>query len=137
MTALAITAANVVAGSDAVVEYGIAGVAVTAGQAVYLDEASTGKYLLADTNSATAAARKARGVALNNAAANQPLVIQKGGQITIGATLTAGIVYYLGGTPGAIVPVADLTTGDYPCVIGQASSTTVLVIGIQATGAVL
>lgn len=137
MTALSITAANVLAGTGAVIEYGTAGAAVTAGQAVYLDEAVTGKYQLADTNSATAAARKARGIALHAAASGQPLAILKSGSITIGATVTPGVAYYLGGTAGAIVPVGDLTTGDYPCLIGMATSATAINVGIQSPGAAL
>jgi hypothetical protein len=49
------------------------------------------------------------------------VVVQTGGQITIGATVTAGTVYYLSGTAGGIRPAADNTTGDYPQVIGMAS----------------
>lgn len=137
MAALTITAASVIAGAGAVIEYGIAGAAVTAGQAVYLDEATTGKYQLADDNAATADARKARGIALNGASTGQPLAIQKGGPITIGATLTPGTAYYLGATPGSIVPVGDLTTGDYPCLLGLAASTTVLNLNIQSAGVAL
>ncbi|MER9170917.1 hypothetical protein NKI12_26900 [Mesorhizobium australicum] len=57
--------------------------------------------------------------------------------ITIGATLVAGVAYYLGGTPGSIVPVADLTTGDHPCMLGMAVNTTDLYIDIQAPDAAL
>lgn len=137
MTALAITAANVVAQTGAVIEHGTAGVAVTAGQPVYLDEVTTGKYLLADDNSATAAARVARGIALHAAAANQPLAIAKEGDVNLGATLTPGVAYYLGAAAGAIVPVADLTTGDYPCVLGIAKSASIFSIKIQAAGVAL
>lgn len=122
---LTVTAASVVAGSDAVTKAGTAGEALTAGQPVYLS-ATTNKWLKADCNSATAAARVASGIALNGGAANQPVVVQTGGTITIGATLTAGVAYYLSGTAGGIRPVADNTTGDYPQVIGIATSTTVL-----------
>jgi hypothetical protein len=136
MTALSITAASVIAGSGAVLEHGTAGATVTAGQPVYVDD-TTGKYLLADTNSATAAARKARGIALHASLNGQPLTIQKAGKVAIGATVVPGVVYYLGGAAGAIVPVADLTTGDYPCTIGQASSATELVLNFNSTGAAL
>jgi hypothetical protein len=130
MSDLSVTAANVVPSGNATVERGTAGATITAGQVVYKDP-TTGKYLLADNNSATAAARQARGIALNGASNGQPLSIQMGGDITIGATLTAGVAYYLSGTAGGICPVADLTTGMYPCLLGMAKSTTVLSIGIE------
>jgi hypothetical protein len=56
------------------------------------------------------------------------------GPVTIGATLTAGVAYYLSGTPGGIRPVADNTTGDYPVILGIATSTTVLNVKIQEAG---
>jgi hypothetical protein len=133
MTALSITAANVVAGSNATRDTGTAGEAITAGQAIYLASA-TNKWMLADTNSATAEARVAKGIALNSAALNQPVVILKDGDITIGATVTKGVGYYLGGTAGTIVPVADLTTGDYTCFLGIAKSTSVIAVKIQSAG---
>lgn len=51
--------------------------------------------------------------------------------MTIGATMTAGVAYYLSDEPGGICPVADLTTGDYPCIIGLAISATVLRLSIE------
>lgn len=133
MAAISITAANVVAGSNATRDTGIAGEAITAGQAVYL-AAATNRWMLADTNSATAEARVAKGVALNGAAINQPVAVIKEGDLTVNAVLTKGVGYYLGGAPGAIVPVADLTTGDYTCFLGIAKSTTVLAIKVQSAG---
>jgi hypothetical protein len=130
MADLTITAANVVAGSNASKESGTAGEAITAGQAVYKDS-TTGKYMKADSNSATAEARQARGIALHAASNNQPLTIQKGGDITIGATLTAGVAYYLSDTAGGICPVADVGSGEYVCLLGIAKSASVLAIGIQ------
>jgi hypothetical protein len=43
--------------------------------------------MLADSDSATAEARKPTGIALNGAALNQPLAVQKSGDITAGGTL--------------------------------------------------
>lgn len=133
MADLTITAANVLKGANAVEEPGYAGETVTAGQPVYLDP-TTRLYMKADNNSAVAAARLPRGIALNGASANQPLVIQRSGDITIGATLTAGTAYYLSDTPGGICPVADVGSGEYPCLIGIAKSTTVLGLGINYSG---
>ncbi|MER9188651.1 hypothetical protein [Mesorhizobium australicum] len=135
MTDIAITAANVVAGANAVIENGYASAAITAGQVVYRD--ASAKYNLADTDSATALVRKPRGIALNGAAVGQPVAVQKSGDITIGATVTKGVAYYLSGTPGGICPVADVAAGDYPAVIGIATSASVLSINIVAPDAIL
>ena len=132
MADLSITAASVLAASGAVTETGAAGEAVTAGQALY-KKAADGKWYKADCNAASAEARVAAAIALEAAGANQPVVVQKGGSITIGAALSEGIVYYLSGTPGGIRPVADNTTGDYPQVIGLATSTTVLKLNFSLT----
>jgi hypothetical protein len=132
MADLSITAANVVAGSDAVRESGTAGATITAGQAVYLDTTDM-KYKLADSNGA-AALRVPNGIALHGAANNQPIVLQKDGDLTIGATMVAGVAYYLSDTPGGICPVADLASGEYPCIVGIAKSTSVLSVHIQPSG---
>jgi hypothetical protein len=135
MADLSITAANVVPGSDAVRESGTAGATVTAGQLVYLDTSDM-KFKLADSNGASAL-RVPNGIALNGASNGQPLSIQKGGDITIGATLTAGVAYYLSDTPGGICPVADLGSGEYPCIVGIAKSASVLSVNIQPSGVAL
>lgn len=130
MVDLVITAASVVKGSDARTVDGIAGETITAGMAVYL-AASTGKWMKADSNSATAEAREAIGIALTGSALNQPIAVQKSGQVTIGATIVAGTAYYLSDTPGGICPLADVGSGEYVCLLGIASSTTVLDLDIQ------
>lgn len=137
MTDLVITPTSVAAGTGAVIEHGTAGDTITAGQVVYLDEDGSGRYELADTDSAAADARRPRGIALNGASDGQPLAIVKSGPVTIGATVAAGVAYYLSGTPGGICPVADLAPGDYTAIIGMGISTTVLQVGIQAPNVVL
>ena len=136
MTDLSITAANVVADPSATRTTGQAGEAITAGKAVYLDP-TTKKWQLADSNSATAAAKRAGGIALNGAALNQPLDVCTAGLVTIGATLVAGSPYYLSETPGGIEPGADLGSGENVCQIGLATSTSVLNIQIQNPGVTL
>jgi hypothetical protein len=131
---LTVTAASVVPSSGSALETGTAGEALTGGQLVYR-KSSDGKWYKADCNSATAEVRVASALALTGSAAGQPVVVQRSGSVTIGATLTAGTVYYLSGTPGGIRPAADNTTGDYPQVVGIATSTTVLSLnfGLRAT----
>lgn len=133
MADLSITAANVLAGSGARSKLGTAGATITAGKSVYLDT-SDSKYKLADCDSATAAVRSPIGIALNGASDGQPLVVLEQGPITIGATMTAGIAYYLSPNAGGICPVADILTGDYPVILGIATSTTVLEVNIQEAG---
>jgi hypothetical protein len=132
MADLSITAASVVAQAGARRTAGTAGASVTAGQVVYLDTAA-GNYKLCDVNSATAAARVPAGLALHAAASGQPLTVHTGGPIVIGATLTAGTAYYASGTAGGIRPAADNTTGDFPALLGLATSTTVLNVDIQVS----
>jgi hypothetical protein len=133
MADISITAANVLAGSNARKENGTAGETITAGQFVYRDS-STGKYMKADADATTAAARTPRGVALNGASDGQPLQIARSGDVTIGGTLTAGVTYYLSNTPGGLCPVADVGTGEYFCTLGIAKSATVLALGINYSG---
>lgn len=137
MADIVITAASVVAGSGAKVTSGTAGATVTAGQVVYLDSATTGKWLLADSDAATAAARGQGanvGIALNGASDGQPIDVLTEGPITLGSVLTAGTAYYLSATPGGIAPLADLLTGDYVTLLGLATSTSVLQLDIQYSG---
>lgn len=136
MADLTVTAASVVKGSNSQNVTGVAGETITAGQVVYKD-ATTLKWLKADNDSATAAAKTAGGIALNGASLNQPLVVHTAGDITIGATLVAGSPYYLSSTAGGIMPAADLGTGDYVCLIGLAKSTTVLAVDISTPGVTL
>lgn len=136
MADLSVTAANVLPGANALLEHGTFGAAVTAGQVVYADP-TTGRYKLADANSATVAARVPRGIALNGGSDGQPGAIIKSGDLTAGATLIPGVAYYLSATPGGLCPVADLTTGYYPCVIGIAKSASVLAVGIEPSGVAL
>lgn len=136
MSDLSVTAASVVQGTGAGIDRTAnAGETITAGQAVY--KAATGKWMKADNNAGTAIARTPQGIALNGAALDQPLAVQKSGPITIGATLTAGVAYYLSGTAGGICPVGDLTTGMYPTILGIATSTTVLDVDIQLSNVAL
>ena len=136
MTDIVITPGSVIAGANAITESGTAGATITAGQAVYR-EAATNKYKLADNNDATPEVRLARGIALNGASNGQPLAVLKSGPVTIGGTMTPNVAYYLGDAPGGICPVGDLAGGEYPCLVGFATSATVLNVDVQAPGGAL
>jgi hypothetical protein len=134
MADVVITAASVVRGSGAVVETGVAGVAITAGQTVYKDTGDADKYKLADADGVSALIRNTHGIALNNSAANQPLTVLREGPVTIGGTLTPGLVYVQSNTPGGIMPAADLSAGEFTTVLGVALSASSLGVKIFASG---
>lgn len=133
MTALVVTAANVTPVTGAVTEQGRAGATVTAGQVVYKDS-TTQKYLLADADSATAAAREAWGIALNGASDGQPLTVLRSGDINIGATVTVGEIYVLDTGPGGIAPEGDLASTEYVVVVGVGITTGRLRVGFINSG---
>jgi len=135
MADITITAANVIAGSGSKRVSGTAGATITAGQAVYLDTADS-KYKLADADGAVGV-RSPAGIALNGASNGQPLAVLTSGPITIGGTVTAGVAYYLSPNPGGICPVADVLSGDYPTIMGIATTTAILNIKIQESGVAL
>lgn len=133
MADLTITAASVAASGATVIADCTAGATITAGQVVYL-ESSSNTVKLADSDSATPEVRSPYGIALNGGAAGQPIKVLREGLITIGATLTAGLAYYLSKTAGGICLVADIASGGYATVLGIATSTTVLKVQILESG---
>lgn len=136
MTDLVVVPASVLAGANAQRAAGTAGVAITAGQAIYLDPV-TNRYLLADNNAVDVNARKPTGIALNNAAPSQPINLLTSGDITIGAAVVAGTDYFLSGAPGAICPRADVVATMNVTLIGLAKSATVIAVDIQSSGVTL
>jgi len=129
MADISVTAASVVATGATQTETGKLGATVTAGQVVYKDPAD-GLLKLSDNDNASAAIRAAYGIALNGGATGQPATIARKGPVTFNAALTKGMVYCVSGTPGAICPLADVTTGDDTIILGVATSTTVLYLGV-------
>jgi hypothetical protein len=133
MTDLTITATNVIAQTGAQIRHGTAGTTITAGQMVY-KEASSGKYKLADSDSATQEIQETTGMALNGAGDGQPLAVLESGDVALGSVLTAGAPYYLSETAGGIQPAADLGDGEEINLIGLAKSATVLTVRITRPG---
>lgn len=110
---------------------------MTAGQAVYL-KASDGKWWKAKaTATEPGSTGVSFGIALNGGAANQPAHVQTGGSLTIGATVAAGVWYYLSTTYGGIAPVADLGSGNYVSTICYGISTSVVKVSPIASGVAL
>lgn len=118
MADLSITATQVVSGTDADFFLGTAGIAVTAGKCMYLDTVS-GTLLLADANGSIDSAA-ARGIALHEAAAGQPLKVQIAGSLTLGAGAAPVLstIYIASGTAGGIAPAADLASGWWTTILG-------------------
>lgn len=132
MTDLAITAAQVQPGTtDASFAQGTAGATITAGQTVYLDSSSgTYKPANATTSAATAAVV---GVALNGASSGQPLKIQVGGTLTLGAGAApaVGTVYCQSTNNGGIAPAVDLATGMRTSILGVGGAANTIILKIN------
>ena len=131
MPDLVITPSSVLAGQDAAFYQGVAGVAITAGQAVTLD-AATKQLTLADSNAAVGLA-SVKGIALHAASVGQPLRIQTNGMITLGGT-TVGMIYVLSGTPGGIAPAAELAVGMHTSIVGVGAASGALKLALVNSG---
>lgn len=138
MADISITAANVAVGTNPYFrkEYP-AGVTITAGQAVYLNASNA--WVPADSNASATGngITDTRGIALNGAAAGQPLsVLIEDADFTPGGALTNGATVYLSTTAGGITHDVP-TTGAYPVVLGVAKSTSKMNLRPVASGAVI
>ncbi len=131
MTDIVVTAASVNPGAGAVTKEGTAGVAITAGDAVY--KATNGEIELCQ-NDQTAVIAAAVGIAINDAAVGQPVKYQITGEMTFNAVLTAGQVYIVGAAAGAIAPESDAVATEYVTVLGVGLSTTSMKLGILQSG---
>lgn len=116
------------------VSYGTAGTTITAGQALYLD-AATSTLKLCDGD-LSAAAADCVGISLHGSLSGQPLQYQIDGTITIGATMTLGEPYFASATAGSIIPAADLASPNRTTIIGVATSTTVMTLKLYTSGVV-
>jgi hypothetical protein len=134
MADLTVTAGNVLWTSGGKIT-GIAGAAITAGQALYLDSATnTLKLAQADGTAAEAAVV---GVALHAAGSGQPVTYaDTGSVINIGATTAKTTTYLVSATAGGVCPQADIVTaGHYHSRVGYATGTTGgFVVDIKVTG---
>lgn len=140
MADLSVTAASVTLVSGSVAHV-TAGATVTAGQAV--SKRSDGQWDPANADgagSAEAAGSLGFGLALNGAAAGQPLTIQLTGEYDPGATAAAGAVYVLSAAAaGGIAPVADLVAidNDFVTIVGVGNSTGNIDLCLFASGSIV
>lgn len=107
---------------------GVLGGTVAAGMPVRL---SSGAFIAATDASLAGAA--VEGIALSGGATGQPFTYQKAGNINLGATLAVGKVYVLS-TAGAIAPVDDIAGSEFVTVLGIATTTALLKMGIVQSG---
>lgn len=124
------TAANVAVGASTtptrIVQYGES---VTQGMPLYLH--TDGKYYQADAND-TAAKAAVKAIALTPGASDAyglvalPSSVAGTSTVNLGATLTIGETYAVSATKGAIAPLSDIGSGEYPAIIGQATTTALL-----------
>lgn len=133
MAAISVTATSVVLVSGGPAEVGQAGAAITAGMPI-MQLSTDSKWYAADSNNT--ARLPATRVALNSASADQQVShVGPGAVIVMGATLTAGMTYVVGGgTAGDINPVADNTTGWYTQIYGIATTTGNMKISLFTAG---
>lgn len=133
MANLTITAANVGVGSSVRVRTVPVGEAITHAQPLYLH--TDNKYYRADAN-ASAAAAAATAISITSSSADGHVVVveTENALVNLGSTLVVGETYVVSATAGAICPIGDLTTGAYPCILGVATTSTLLKLNIFASG---
>lgn len=130
MAALTITTVRPTANTEyELVNYGAT---IAAGDALYRH--TDNEHLLADAD-ASALTKVVRGIAITEGVdGGQGLIATGGNIIFVGATMTAGVTYFLGPTAGDVVPYGDLSTGDYVVRLGTAKSATEIILSIEDTG---
>lgn len=133
MTDITITASNVTKGGSNTIGSGIAGAAVTAGQAVYKDSNDSNRLKPADAD--VEASAEAVGVALHGALTGQPLQFVEDGPCVLGSGVVAGTIYVVGTTAGAISTATSITSGDYVTVLGVGTATSTLELRLLVSGA--
>lgn len=132
MAALILTAANLDGTLTPAVDSGcLAGVALTAGQAVYKD-ANNRIQLCTITTLLTSSCI---GLVANTAvSADQPVMLWGNGVVvTSFPTLVIPVSYYVG-AGGGLIPIADLASTNYCTQVGYSFSTTSFMVDITITG---
>lgn len=128
MATYTFTSGQVVPGSAAL--GAIAGEAINAGELVYLDQ-SDGKARKAECDATVDKARVA-GIAVNSAAAGQPISYVAGGEVTVDAAAFTGpgLLLVLSPTLGKCMDVGDLVNAQYVTVIGWSTAANKLKVNL-------
>lgn len=123
MTELSITASQVSPSTGVKIENGTAGATIVAGDLIFLDPA-TNTYKLFDANLTAANTEQPR-IALNSAAAGQPVAATAQGTVTLGAAAAPvqGTPYFASGTAGKLCTAGDLVTGWKGVIVGFGGAT--------------
>ncbi len=136
MADLTITPADIkLAAGNSRYETSFASVALTAGDLIY-KVSSSDTWALAQCDGTTEeAGLNGLAICLSDAAADQPVVLLRGGDLDGGFTVVVGTVYVVSDTAGKIMPIADLTTTDeYLSIVGYGTSANTLSLAISITG---
>ncbi len=130
---ITVTAASVLGAANQQISDETAGATITAGQVVYRDSTSSNQVKPAQATTLAKAAL--RGIALNNAAAGQPVKVQTGGDINPGGTVVVGQIYVVAAdAAGGIAPYADLASTNYVTIVGIGTTATNITLSIKAGG---
>ena len=125
------TAANVLGNTGSPTAPKICGATIEAGNVLYEDGTNGMKLAKGDV----VATAGVVGIAQGGGADNQPVIVQTGGIINVGATLTLGETYMLSAAnAGKIAPVGDIAGTNSPTILGVAISTSLLQLGINISG---
>lgn len=133
MAEVTVTVANVIPQANAVIASGTAGIAITAGQPVYADATDGNKIKVATT--ATAAGAAVVGISVNSApGVGQPVDYVVSGDLAFGAGALVSRTVYVLSSPGKLGTTADQGASEYGTVLGISTNTSILKVGITASG---
>lgn len=131
MADLTVVASNVKPGASVVTKRGIAGEVISAGESIFV---AADKTIQLCENDQAALDAACKGVSLNGAAVGQPVEYAVTGDVDMGVILSIGQTYVVGAAPGGIAPEVDVVTGEFLTVIGVATTTSNLKLGILQSG---
>lgn len=135
MSAISVTAGNVLRVDGTVVSSFLAGATITAGQVVYVDANGAVQVGTNASSAGSGVGAQAVGIALNGGSAGQPIAIQINGVVNPGGTVAVGKIYALG-TSGGIIPVDDIAGSEYITELGVGISASQIKLSINVSGAV-
>lgn len=129
MADLTVTAASVTGVTQSI----LAGETITAGMSVYL-KTSNNRWMKAqcDGTAEEAGSGTDTGIALHGSLNGQPLIVQKTGICTPGATVAVGTIYCISATAGGICPIDDLVSTNKVSILGIGATASTLDMSIRS-----
>lgn len=137
MVDIAVTPANVRPDTTKNLVRGISGEALVAGQLCYKDPTLGTWFRWDDDVGAASLLQTELAIAMcSTPGAAQAITLQNDpdSSVNLGATLVAGTTYVGSDTAGGIRPFVDLSTGDTVAIVGIATATSLIKLGIKNTG---